>query len=223
MKYLILDVETGGLEPGRHSLLEVGMVHRQGEEGLDTARVVFLHTDLVMNLFCVNMHRELLFEMSKVEESGWWADLILDDFTYGCVKPGEPESLSPYLTYYSMAGENASQAFQAALIELGVCIEDGARTVVGGKNVAGFDLPFLHAAGLMEMAPNGLQLKVHRRTLDPALGLMLPTDDVPPDLNECLLRASIPAQAGAHTGMVDALAVDALIKRQILLNEATLP
>ncbi len=219
MKYLTLDIETGGLEPETSSLLEIGLVYRRGEE-FDAVRVVFIPDEIVLNAYCAHLNRGLLDEMHQVEQTEWWKELLRDGFTYGCVKPGEPEALSPWVSYYSLAGGHGYQAFHAALTELGVDISDEARTVVAGKNVAGFDLPFLNANGLMEMAPNGDQFRVHRRTLDPALGLMLPTDDHPPDLATCLERADLPPVDGAHTAVADALAVDSLIWRQILGNEA---
>lgn len=223
MKYLTLDIETGGLQPESHSLMEIGLVHRQGEEGLSMARIVFMPTDAMrLTTYCAHLHRDLLDEMHTVEQSEWWGDLSRDGYTYGCVQPDQPESQSEYLTYYSMDSEHGYQAFHAALTEIGVFIQDGARTVVAGKNVAAFDIPFLVINGLLEMAHNGDQFKLHRRTLDPALGLMLPTDDLPPDLATCLERASLPPVDGAHTAVADALAVDTLILRQLLLNEGTL-
>lgn len=218
MKILTIDIETGGLEPHKHSLLEIGMVyHCLQKATVESARVVFLHENLCITPFCINMHGKLLAEIHDVEQSDWWNNLVDNGYTFAHVAPGEDESLSTYHTTYCMGGEYMRQGFHGALGELHVDVERGARTVVAGKNLAGFDLPFMAENGLLDIAENGDQFRAHRRVLDPCTGITSPNDIVPPDLAECLQRAGLCAIVG-HQAMSDAHAVDALVSQQILKN-----
>ena len=102
---------------------------------------------------------------------------------------------------------------------------------LGGKNVVGFDLPFLDrfgvAKGGFEQCPNagfdGVKHKVRfeYRVVDPGTLWMLPGDSVPPNLKTCLSRAGID-KAVAHTALEDCYDVANVVRIGLSRNQAAL-
>jgi hypothetical protein len=79
--------------------------------------------------------------------------------------------------------------------------KDEEKIVVAGKNFSAFDLPFLKTIGF------GTKTRLHHRTLDPGSMYFDPLkDEVPPGLEECLLRAGI-EKTVEHTAVEDAIDV----------------
>jgi hypothetical protein len=75
-----------------------------------------------------------------------------------------------------------------------------------GKNFASFDRQFLKKLPNWEK-----QVKLHHRTLDPAMLYWLPDDEALPDSKTCYLRAGLPGEV-AHTALEDAKAVVWLLR-----------
>ncbi len=82
------------------------------------------------------------------------------------------------------------------------------RGVVAGKNVAGFDLPFLK-----DCIPYWTEeIKFHHRVIDPGMLYFNPlTDALPPDLKECKKRAGLP-ELVTHEALDDAWDVIQLVR-----------
>jgi len=78
-----------------------------------------------------------------------------------------------------------------------------------GKNFASFDRQFLKRLPDFET-----KVRLHHRTLDPALLFWLPTDEKLPDSKTCYERAGMDPKV-AHTALEDALAVVRLIRTGI--------
>ena len=80
------------------------------------------------------------------------------------------------------------------------------KLVVAGKNVAGFDLPFLKQFPFMP--------KFHHRVIDPGMMYFDPrNDNVPPDLKECKKRAKLPEHV-SHEALDDAWDVIQLVREK---------
>lgn len=58
------------------------------------------------------------------------------------------------------------------------------RVLFAGKNVGSFDIPFCKRCGLMP----GDKIRIHHRVIDPSMGFVIPSDIVPPTLDECMSR-----------------------------------
>jgi hypothetical protein len=81
------------------------------------------------------------------------------------------------------------------------------KPVIAGKNVAGFDLPFLNTC-----IPDWKYIKFHHRVIDPGMLYFNPkTDMVPPDLKECKKRAGLP-EIVTHEALDDAWDVIQLVR-----------
>ncbi len=78
-----------------------------------------------------------------------------------------------------------------------------------GKNFASFDRQFLKRLPDFEK-----KVRLHHRTLDPAMLFWLPSDDKLPDSKTCYERAGMNPKV-AHTALEDALAVVQLIRTGI--------
>lgn len=79
------------------------------------------------------------------------------------------------------------------------------KVVPAGKNFASFDKQFL------KKLPNFKRLKLHHRTLDPAMYFIEPTDEFPPDTKTCMQRAGLPGEV-AHLAIADAMTVIQLMR-----------
>ena len=78
--------------------------------------------------------------------------------------------------------------------------------LVGGKNVAGFDMPRLvKHCGFNPTA-------FHYRVLDPGCMYLQPHDDIPPALDECCKRAGLPDTV-PHSALEDAIITAKVIMR----------
>jgi len=87
------------------------------------------------------------------------------------------------------------------------CGWDGKRALTpAGKNFASFDRQFLKRLPRFEQV-----VKLHHRTLDPAVLFLRAEDDKLPDSKTCYERAGLDSKV-AHTAVEDALAVVRLIR-----------
>jgi hypothetical protein len=86
-------------------------------------------------------------------------------------------------------------------------VSETPRLVVAGKNVAGFDIPFLKQI-------KGLFPKFHHRVIDPGMMYFNPCiDEIPPDLKECKKRANLP-EVVSHEALDDAWDVIQLLRNK---------
>lgn len=84
------------------------------------------------------------------------------------------------------------------------------RIVIAGKNVQGFDLPFLQRFGF------GKMFKMDHRVIDPGTLFFDPKlDDVPPSLGTCLLRSGFEPMV-KHTAVEDSFDVIRCMRYKLL-------
>ena len=162
MRYVSIDIETTGLDPDRHQVLEVGAVYDNGSalDDLPVFRCLIQHDTIVGDISALIMNAELLAEINTYRLDKAYSRWIGGTHSWIC-KPTRFRHL-----------------FKEWLDELKVV-----KPVLAGKNVARFDLPFLERLGFV---PH------HRRILDPAVLYIKSTDIVPPNLATCLERAGLP-------------------------------
>lgn len=197
MKYISFDIETAGLEPGKHSILEFGAVIDDFEmpvEELPTFRRLLDHETIVGNSYALGMHVDsgILKELQNGEpEQG---GKIIDPEDLGF-------ELALWLTRHGMVDK--SDVWDLSLKEAA----SQETFTAAGKNVMGFDIP--HVRTLPEFSD---YIQFHHRVLDPGPLYFDPEeDDVVPNLSTCLERAGLDENI-EHTGVADSKDVVKLIR-----------
>lgn len=192
-----IDVETGGLDHKRHSLIEIGIVvdnlslpfsplHIRG------ARILIVKDTYTMSPMASLMHRSLMSEIQTL--------LIA------------PEALMPdeIFLYGNLPGliNSWKEVWERVTYHLGVD-----KLNIAGKNFASFDLPFLnHQAMFTHHVP------YRHRILDIGSLFADPTKECLPNLEECL-RHSKMVPTNLHSAMGDA--IDVLRAARYALREET--
>ncbi len=196
MKVISFDIETAGLEPGYHSVLEFGAVIDDFETPVDelpTFRRLLDHETIVGSNYALGMHADtgILKELQN----------------------GEPEQGGKIIS-----PEQLGQDFGRFLLKNGF---DGGDSHVGtiqeavsshtlwaaGKNVASFDIPHVR-----EIPNFSDYIQFHHRVLDPGPMYFDPAEDEGvPDLSTCLERAGLDENV-EHTAVEDSLDVVRLVR-----------
>lgn len=184
MKYIAIDIETLGLDPSLHSVIEVGALIEDTEkklsyEDIPKYNVLLKHDAYIAQTFPMVMHHELLKEYDSKTPSMKiiYFDLFSKDFAY----------------WLSSNGINISKPINIA-----------------GKNVASFDLPFLRNLPEFTETFKIKQRILDPAILyfEPSIdkyGL--------PNLEDCKKRAGLHATV-AHTALADAWDVVELIRNK---------
>lgn len=148
MNVLLLDIETTGLDPEQHQILQI-------YAGLFDP---FISSEII---------RETNFVIHHSNLNLTWNAYILNSIL---IKKSFNEGLSKEAVIGLLGGflNNLPKPF-----------------ILAGKNVAGFDRPFVEKF-------LGQKIDAHYRTLDPSILYMNADDIAPPGLEECLVRANIP-------------------------------
>lgn len=96
--------------------------------------------------------------------------------------------------------------FQSWLMQNRVIVESSQAFIAAGKNFASFDRQFLRRI------PSFRYVKIHHRSIDPAMLFWNPTIDAePPSTKTCMERAGIAGEV-AHTAVEDAIAVIKMVR-----------
>jgi oligoribonuclease len=185
--YAAIDVETTGLDPLRHQIIELACVI-DGLNGtwdkplaeLPTLRFFVDPGEIYGNVVALAMNARILAELAK-----------------------PPRERSVIAVAPQMARET--------LIEFLKSYFGTGKVVLAGKNVAGFDIPFLR--GLWAGSGFGWPERMfHYRVLDPGMLYFDPeTDATVPGLGECCKRAGIEFE-GRHDALDDCHAVVRLLR-----------
>lgn len=197
MKYISFDIETAGLEPGKHSVLEFGAVIDDFETPVDelpTFRRLLDHETVVGSNYALGMHADtgILKELQNGEaEQG--GEII------------RPKRLGADFAHFLFrngfdGGEDYVGTIQEAV---------SSHTLwAGGKNVASFDIPHVR-----EIPGFSDSIQFHHRVLDPGPMYFDPAEDEEvPDLSTCLERAGLDSNI-EHTGVADSKDVIKLIRK----------
>lgn len=188
MRFCAVDIETSGLDPNLHGVIEFGAVYADltGDIKPKEFQGWIIPNNFTWDAYCLMLHAKLIAE--------------IDDR----VKSKDP------LVYKSLA--DVAIAFKHWLhTECGVLKKDdyakGLERVTGaGKNFGSFDLQFL-------IKEPGFQDVFKHRSLDPTIYYLKPEDQFPPDLKECKLRAGFTGEV-AHRGLADAWDIVDLLQKK---------
>ncbi len=190
MKVLYVDLETTGLDPETCQILQIGLLWDHNStipvDQLPQLEFLVRHDSYRGDPYALWLNAALLKRLS-VKGAGVATinvSNMLSDFLNGC----------------------------------GIDPKD--KILIGGKNVSGFDLPFLSKLPFFKgwsfpenfFDPHGPYYRFAHRTVDPAMMYARDTDDMPPNLDECLKRAGIPKQTG-HTALDDCRLTCELVRK----------
>lgn len=170
MIYISIDIETTGLNPVETDILEIGAYIEDTNKQLPREQLPYFHAYIWKenyrgNAFALAMNTRILQKILELK------------------KNNDPSLLEP---------NDVSKQFGEFLLShkdlwpREKFINQCGPFNIAGKNVAGFDLPFLN------QLPGWSKIYFHRRILDPAFLYFEPShDEVLPDLSECKRRAGL--------------------------------
>lgn len=201
MKYVSIDIETTGLDPTGCDVLEIGAILEDTENPAGREKLPTFHKYIWKDVYrgepfalAMNAHIfQKMLALRKTEGIGGMQDY---DKTLIEAVHLWPHFKNWILKYKHLWPEESFINQQPTL-------------VVAGKNVAGFDLPFLKQLPFMP--------KFHHRVIDPGMMYFDPrNDNVPPDLKECKKRAKLPEHV-SHEALDDAWDVIQLVREKFPL------
>jgi oligoribonuclease (3'-5' exoribonuclease) len=185
MKYCVIDLESTGVNPEIHQIIEFAAVidDLKDQKPLDLLpkfQTYILHDNYVGESHALAMHTNIFKKLAN------WQKID--------VRVCRPENL--FKVFHTFLILHGYEVDQSNMIKVNAA----------GKNFAAFDKRFL------DKLPNDHVIFRHR-TLDPAILYLDPFDDVIPDTKECYLRAGMSDEV-AHTALDDALGVVKLLRRR---------
>lgn len=204
MIYLSLDIETTGLNPLTCNVLEVGAYFEDTLALKPREQLPCFHKYLWQETyqgepFALQMNQAIfqkILELKKTQGVGSYHDqdhLLI-----------EPDALWTQFGWWVYSNRKlwAGTKFDD---DTTYHVSEMPKMVVAGKNVAGFDLPFL------SQLP-GIKPPFFHRVIDPGMMYFDAIQDkVPPDLKECKKRAHLP-EAVSHEALDDAWDVIQLVR-----------
>jgi oligoribonuclease len=173
MKYLSLDIETTGLDPNHCNILELGAYVEDTAVYRDREELPFFHAYLDLPVYTGEPYALAM-------------NVRIFETILKLRKSGSPMLMRPTVlvdTFSEFLYKNFGDEIP----------------VPAGKNVAGFDIPFL---ATLPRWNDKIALKY--RTMDPSMLFFNPLMDVsPPSLAECKKRAKLPEHV-SHEALDDA-------------------
>jgi DNA polymerase III epsilon subunit-like protein len=179
MRFISIDIETGGIDKDKFSLLQVGAVIATANTPWETWPTCLLNVSneiISLSPYCLDLHKELLYKPREYNTSFRKMQCVVT-----------PESVFPKLL--SWINEVYEKEFGEPVPE---------RHNVCGKNFLAFDYPWL------KELPHAEGFKFRRRILDPGPMFATISDDEVPDLKTCKERAGINGEV-THDALSDAL------------------
>lgn len=192
MKYISIDIETTGLNPVENDILEIGAYIEDTGEPLPRRQLPCFHVYVWKdnyrgNAAALEMNHRILKKILELKKA--------NDPSLVC-----PVGVAPLFGKFLL--DNKSQWPDEKFIN------GSGPFVVAGKNLAGFDLPFLN------QLPGWTQFKFHRRVVDPGILYFDPVqDEVLPDISLCKSRAGL-SEFVAHEALDDAWDVISLMRHK---------
>jgi oligoribonuclease len=192
MKLVIVDLETTGLDPLYHQILEIGVVLFDTETAqemdvrdMPSLTIRLKHDELRGQPVALAMNHRLLLKLAHEDELDEGEMLL------------EPQEVATKLAdFILMNGFDTNQTSNKVTI------------ICGGKNVATCDLRFLQELPYWEET-----FGVASRIYDPAPQFMKPDDKYPPNLAECAQRAGLVGTEVSHKALDDAMLVARILQQ----------
>lgn len=197
MKYVALDIETTGLDPRRHQVLELAMVYEDTAldlhiDELPFFRARFVYDELVGQPYALNMNWDLIKKTHlspETFEQVRYRDSSRTDGTHHItINPDLLENVDNY----TLARPLTPVAVWGLARQWLDRLAPNSRHNAAGKNAAGFDLQFF---------PDHVRSKFRSRVIDPGSVFIDWTKSTAPGLGDLTGRKV------AHTALTDALDV----------------
>jgi oligoribonuclease (3'-5' exoribonuclease) len=179
MKYVCIDIETTGLDPVNHQILQFAAVIRDTDkmsEPLSESPTMVCyveHENYHGQPYALAMNSKILSELAKSEEKRDNKTVNNQDLAWALY------------TFLSANGYSKSEKSKRISF------------IGAGKNYGTFDLQFLK-----NLPDWDLYLKADSRVLDPAILFLKPTDKILPGLKNCLQRIGINKEI-SHNALED--------------------
>jgi len=182
-KFISLDIETTGLDPEQDQILSIGLVIEDSNnikplDELPSLHLVIIRDRLEGNVFALDMNRDIvkLLKDYQVTEDKKTLEKIHN------VKFSKEEDVVNYVIYFLHTNG----------------IDISKPLTVAGKNVAGFDVPFLK-----KLPKWNETFTFHQRVIDPAILFVdWEKDELLPNLNTCMKRAGVEGEV-THDAVQD--------------------
>jgi len=185
-RYVSIDIETTGLDPGTSQVLEFAAVIEDWTspvESLPSLRLLVDHGAITGHPFALTMNARLIAELCRPNPS--------DRAPFGPDWPGGSERVTP---------DQVGPAFTAFLSRH----LPGVTPTLAGKNAATFDIPFL------SRLPNWPRCR-HRVVDVGTLWWWPETDEALPDTAACLTRSGV-TNDNLHSALADCRAVIGMVR-----------
>lgn len=183
-----IDLETTGLEPNEDQILEVAIIIDPDQttpiEILPYFHCAVSHDRYEGGAFALAMNQTLLYYLAT---GGKQPEHVLTR--------GLTQDKLPIIPSYDLTGH--IHGFLQNMLTLHGANEKARFTAVG-KNVAGFDLPFLNQLDGMDLSKY-----LGHRVLDPGSMYVRQADSSPPNLMTCLTRSGVQKRI-CHRAWTDA-------------------
>jgi oligoribonuclease len=207
MKYVSIDIETLGLDPDQHDIVEFAAVmddlrDRKPLDKLQTFhRFIYNENDLYQgSAYAIAMHQRI-WDKLKYWEGGrglgfYKTDRDPNDFT---------------------TKDMLLVVFNNWLVDNGYKPDDNGkvRVQVAGKNFASFDKRFLEQQCMLDHRVMNVDVVFGHRVIDPGMLYFDPRiDNAVPSMSDCQKRAGL-SDVVAHTAMDDAMMVVQLLRHKL--------
>lgn len=217
MIYYSFDIETTGLDPKTHQMIEFAVIRDDGLRPIDelpSFRALLFYDNLVIDPFCAQLHQRLWEEMldvkSKLKPRNLQKDVVYiykDDEknpdSFICHKYS---STNPPFYFATGRNVNCFMHFEPQTLAFAFNVwrsqfpDAKVKITPAGKNFSSFDKHWLSCIE-----------NIHHRSLDPGSMFADSFDTEIPSLPECMKRADLPLE-GYHTALEDARMVCKLIR-----------
>jgi hypothetical protein len=219
MKFVVIDVETTGLNHLENEILSIGAVVEDTNEkpsfkDIPKFHAAILHREVKGSLFALNMNRDLIAKIVQYESAKSDAEKSYLSDVHGMKFLKKDNVVEEFFYWLYDAGISQNWNFETdgrEYLDQIVTIRDGKRYpaltpkmkplsfTAAGKNFATFDKRFL------EELPRWQQcIRTKQRVIDPAiLYVDWKNDETLPDLSTCKVRAGL-EDTVSHDALADA-------------------
>lgn len=185
MKYFSIDIETTGIDPEKHQILEVGAIFEDTDKQLSFDEIPKFHrilsppSDIIGTPFALNMNQRILKILSSDKLCTENRVTTYDSF------------IKQFINWIKEVN-NGNNKINCA-----------------GKNFAGFDKQFLEKNFPLFKS----EIKISNRVLDPAILYAKLSDDSLPNTETCVKRAGIELN-NFHYALDDSWTVIQLLRKK---------
>ena len=200
-RIVIFDVETTGLNPYCHQILEIGIV---------------LFNSATCHEMLVEDMPHMLIRVKHEEIFGEPQALALNYRLIKALADSDMPNLDSDDNEYLALPEEVAAIVETFIIAHDFDLKPSAEYVTinaGGKNAASFDIPFLRALPGWDD-----EIRIAARVYDPTSQFMASTDKYLPNLQECAARAGLTAAEVDHTALGDARLVARILQQWFAWN-----